>query len=259
MKGLAIVLIILGSTMVHAQNAPMDRFVPPEGYCRLPCDENSFCMYLRRHSLRENGAPVRFYSGDIRVDATSAAVLDLAIGQKDLHQCADAVIRLKSDYLYHSKNYNAISFDLTNGMSVPYAKWKAGYRIKVEGNNTLWIYKEHLKNAENNYWEYLEFIWTYAGTASLDRQLSERSIEKVKIGDILLQGGHPGHSVIVMDIVENAQGQRMMMLAQSYMPAQDAHILLNPHRDDPWFDMSETVYQLPDWTFRSTDYKAFVD
>lgn len=35
------------------------------------------------------------------------------------------------------------------------------------------------------------------------------------------------HAAIVMDVAENAEGEKIFMLAQSYMPAQDIHLLVN--------------------------------
>jgi hypothetical protein len=50
------------------------------------------------------------------------------------------------------------------------------------------------------------------------------------------------------------------MLAQSYMPAQDVHILKNPAkwRSTPWYelDFGEEL-RTPEWTFHKEDLKRF--
>ena len=47
-------------------------------------------------------------------------------------------------------------------------------------------------------------------------------VTSMQIGDVLIQGGSPGHAVIVVDMAENpATGEKLYLLAQSYMPAQD--------------------------------------
>ena len=51
----------------------------------------------------------------------------------------------------------------------------------------------------------------------------------MQIGDVFIKGGFPGHAVVVLDMAENDRtGQRVFLLAQSYMPAQDIHIMKNP-------------------------------
>jgi len=43
-------------------------------------------------------------------------------------------------------------------------------------------------------------------------------------GDIFYHGGSPGLAFMVLDVVENDLGNKMFLLAQSYMPAQEMHI-----------------------------------
>ena len=62
----------------------------------------------------------------------------MEITNKDLQQCADAVIRLRGEYFYSLKQYEKISFKLTNGFEVNYTEWMSGKRIKVVGNKTSW-------------------------------------------------------------------------------------------------------------------------
>ena len=71
-------------------------------------------------------------------------------------------------------------------------------------------------------------------------------------GDILLEGGSPGHCVMVVDMAYDEKGNRCYLLAQGYMPAQDFHVLTNPlHPEDPWYYEKEMAYpiQTPSWTF----------
>lgn len=45
---------------------------------------------------------------------------------------------------------------------------------------------------------------------------------QIKIGDILLQQGTPyGYAVMVVDLAKNEQNEKIVLLAQSYMPAQE--------------------------------------
>lgn len=83
----------------------------------------------------------------------------------------------------------------------------------------------------------------------------------VAIGDVFIRGGSPGHAVIVLDMAENkATGERVFLLAQGYMPAQDIHILKNPSAPNlsPWYSTRfGTTLQTPEWEFKAGELKAF--
>ena len=189
------------------------------------------------------------------------AIIDLPIGKKDLHQCADAVMRLRAEYLWKQKKYNDIHFNFTNGFRVDYNKYKEGNRMVVKGNKTYWVKKTSPSNTYRDFWNYMELIFTYAGTLSLAKELSNTSFKDLKIGDVFIQGGSPGHAVIVVDIcVNSTTKEKAFLLAQSYMPAQETQILKNPlHSNDPWYYTKEiySEIQTPEWTFNKSDIKRF--
>ena len=106
----------------------------------------------------------------------------------------------------------------------------------------------------------MDYVFAFANTASLKKQMKPRTINDAKIGDVFIQGGSPGHAIIVVDsAVNELTGDRVFMLAQSYMPAQETQILINPKSDSlsPWFQCREGELQTPEWTFNSSDLKHF--
>lgn len=238
-----------------------DRFIPPEGYQRKYLDRNSFAYYLRHLILKPIGSKVLYYNGEVKPnDEVYAAVVDLPIGRKDLHQCADAVMRLRADYLYAQKRYEDIHFNFTNGFRVDYSEYIKGKRIVVQGNKTYWKQSAAPSNTANDFNRYKEQIYMYAGTLSLSKELIPVKIENMQIGDVFIQGGSPGHAVIVVDMVENDQGEKMFMLAQSYMPAQEIQILENPNSPgiSPWYRLNGWVdLYTPEWNFIDEDLKRF--
>jgi hypothetical protein len=68
-----------------------------------------------------------------------------------------------------------------------------------------------------------------------------------------LIGGFPGHAMSVVDMIENNNGKKKFMLAQSFMPAQEQHILLNPNTNNVWF---YSVNEIP-WSFTAKDLRRF--
>jgi hypothetical protein len=97
--------------------------------------------------------------------------------------------------------------------------------------------------------------------ASLSKELESVSIEDVRIGDIFIRGGHPGHAMIIVDIVQDAAGNKAILVAQSYMPAQDIHIVTNPLKqsDSPWYkiDKNTSEFNFPEAYFTTGDIKRF--
>ena len=190
-------------------------------------------------------------------------LLILPIGKRDLHQCADAVMRLRAEYLFNHKKYDSIHFNFTNGFKADYSNWRKGKRIVVSGNNVSWRQKTQASDSKKAFWKYLEMVFSYAGTASLSEEMKSIPIEELRIGDVFIQGGFPGHAVIVVDIaIDKSSNKKIFMLAQSYMPAQEIQIIKNPNNVDlsPWYDSDvPDLLQTPEWTFKKTDLKRFAN
>jgi hypothetical protein len=76
----------------------------------------------------------------------------------------------------------------------------------------------------------------YAGSAFLERGLVPvDDPANPEGGDTFIEGSFPGHAVLVIDVAENAAGERAFLLPQSYMPAQDIHILRSFEAISPWY------------------------
>ena len=83
---------------------------------------------------------------------------------------------------------------------------------------------------------------------------------KLEPGDVLIRGGFPGHAVIVMDVAKNKAGNKIYMLAQSYMPAQDIHVLNNPSDKalSPWYEVNdENEIITPEYVFKRDELKRW--
>lgn len=239
-----------------------DRFRLPERYKRITTEENSFENYLRSLPLKPAEAEVLFYNGQVKENNNVyEAVVDLKIGNKNLHQCADAVIRLRAEYLFNRGLYDKIHFHFTNGFLADYTEWMKGKRIEVNGNNVIWKQSSAYSDTYQDFWKYLETVFTYAGTLSLADELTPVKTEDIKIGDVFIKGGSPGHAIIIVDLAVNERTkQKIFLLAQSYMPAQEIQILKNPNDEklSPWYseDFGSTLVT-PEWTFKKEELKRF--
>lgn len=249
-----------GKLLNTAGNAVQSRFNIPEGYKRVHADD--FATYLRSMPLQPHGATLYLYNKQPKGrQDVHAAIVKMDIGSKNLQQCADAVMRLRAEYLYHNGMQNDIRFNFTNGFRADYSKWKQGNRIQVRGNSVAWVKYAGPDDSYASFRRYLDVVFTYAGTLSLSKELKNIRFNELMPGDVLIQGGSPGHAVIVVDVAVNGKGNKIFMLAQSYMPAQEVHIVHNPRNKSisPWYSMEEidTVIETPEWDFMINDLKRF--
>jgi hypothetical protein len=239
------------------------RFAPPLGYERPPAIAGSFQDWLRHLPLKPGKPDVYHYNGQPkRTQNVHAAVVDIDVGTRDLQQCADAVMRLRAEYLYAFGRYDAIRFNFTSGDSFAFNRWSQGYWPRIGGNKVTWQKNKAPGLSHASFRNYLNTVFTYAGSASLAKELHPvKDVADLQIGDVFIQGGFPGHAVLVVDAARNPlTGKKVFLLAQSYMPAQDIHILRNPESwwDSPWYDSDfGEKLRTPEWTFTKNDLKRF--
>lgn len=227
------------------------RFAPPPGFERRDCGPT--CAWWRGLPLRPGRPEVKLYDGHAKPNqAAHLAVLELDVGKRDLQQCADAVLRLWSEQGYARDGAAGLCIPLTSGAPLPWKRWADGERPAVKGTSLDWGKRAGPDRSHASFRRYLDFAFTYAGTASVERTMVTRlKLQDIRPGDVFLQGGFPGHAVVVVDVVEEPGGRRAFALAQSYMPAQDVHVLDNPaHPGSPWYELAEGERLVtPEWTF----------
>jgi hypothetical protein len=220
------------------------RFLAPDGYKTVESNTNSFAAYLQTLPLKSIGSQVKYYDGGNKINRNVyCSVIDQDIDPVDLQQCADAVMRLRGEYLFKQKKYKEIHFNfLSDGKPrhfIDYAKGDYSYA---------------------KFRKYMKYIFSYANTASLRAELNNRPIYEMQIGDVLIQKGNPyGHAVLVVNMATDSAGNKLFMLAQSYMPAQETQILVNRNNESlsPWYPLKKGEIITPEWRFTSSDLRHF--
>ncbi len=236
-------VLLVAYAWPHAASAEAleARFSPPAGATRVAVADGSFGDFLRRLPLKPRGAVVHLYDGSPKArQDVQAAVVDLDVPPRDLQQCADAVMRLWAEYRYARREIvafhpdpgkpRALTFDARRGSRRAFDKWM----IRVFAD---------------------------AGSASLQAELRPVA-GALQPGDVLIQGGYPGHAVLVLDVAQGGDGRRWLLLGQSYMPAQEFHVLANPRSPSPWYDAATLATAAglvtPEWRpFHLRDARRF--
>lgn len=253
----------LSGDMRDTANNIFLRFDCPSGYARTKVAPGSFGEWLRFLPLHPAEHAVMLHNGEKkRRQDVHAAVINIDVGTKDLQQCADAVMRLRSEYLFSVERYSDIHFNYTSGDKCDYTEWSNGLRLRVNGNK---VSREQTNtrnelDSRTSFASYLQNVFLFAGSLSLSREMKSVPLDSMQIGDVFIYGGTPGHAVIVVDMCVNAAGQKCFMIAQSYMPAQEIHILknLNDEELSPWYPLNfGDVLETPEWDFRKTELMRF--
>lgn len=236
------------STIINPEGSTLEtRFSTPEGYTRVSAEAGSLTAFLRNYELKEDGAAVLLFNGNEKGNQYAhVAVFTLPLGDYDLQQCADSVMRVWAEYYYSTGQYDKIKFYFTNGFLCEYSKWIQGYRVVVEDSGVYWNQSAGYDDSYETFESYLQTVFCYAGTLSMDTYEAETiSLADMDVGDVILKGGSPGHVVMVVDVCGNESGEKAFLFAQGYMPAQEFHVIKNPtHDQDPWYYESEMTFPL---------------
>ena len=234
----------------------------PSGFNYVYDGDSAYSNWLLDLKLKKSKA-VYLYNGKLKSNQyVQYGVLNIDIGKKDLIQCADAAMKLRADYLFGKYLYDQIKFLTTSGDHISFESWLKGMRWKEQGNKLVsYNITKETSNIQQEYNSFMKLVFSYCGTYSLSKQLKPvNDIRSIQPGDVFVQGGFPGHAVTVMAVAKNEAGERIFILSQGYMPAQDIHILKNYANADlnPWYNISD-IYPLytPQWRFNEESLKRW--
>lgn len=208
----------------HASMQSVKQIPLPAGFERVAVMANSFAGYLRNLPLRKDKTIYLYNHQPKTNQSLHYAVIDISTGDKDLQQCADAVMRLRAEYFYDKKMYDSIRF--------------------LKDNHSFYCFSNYRKSRASNEREsfmlFMETVFINCGTYSLQQQLKPiPDFSTIQTGDVLIKAGAPGHAEIVVDMaIHKETGKKIFLLLEGYMPAQDMHILLHPaNKLSPWYEI----------------------
>lgn len=234
----------------------------PKGYHRVTYPENSFETYLQQYKLKTFGSKIINYDGTHYFwQGGHIGILEIPVPSNGLQQCADALIRIRSEYLWDINRKDEIGFNFTSG---DYCSWKSyaeGYRPNINGSKVTFLKTASPDSSKDNFYNYLNLIYMYSGTLSLYHELPKMADAKnLKIGDMLIKGGSPGHIVMICDEAKNADGDTVYLLFQGNTPAQSVHLVKNLEDTSisPWYHLEEdTKIAVSNYTFQDSKFVRF--
>lgn len=245
------------------KNTVKARFEAPKNYHWIDEKANSFGYFLENFPLKKHGSPIKKFDGsEITTQNLHEAIFDIDVGTKDLQQCADAVIRLRAEYLFKTKNFDKIKFHFTSGDLMSWNDYKNGVRAFVNGNSVSFRKTENFDDSYENFRKYLDLIFNYAGTISLNKE-SNKVLKNsdLKTGDFLITPGSPGHVVFIAGVCQNAVGKKLFLLAEGFTPAQSIHLLKNPFNPNisPWYELDVNTAQTKTarYIFEPSNFRNF--
>lgn len=215
-------------------NTVATRFKVPQGYTRVTPEAGSYGAFLQNFPLKQYGQAAYHYDGSRNRKAAMGGVFAMDITPRNLEQCADSCMRLYAEYLYKAGRYEEISFTFASGMECDFTRWAEGWRPEPDGQNALaWVHTEEPDRSYATFRAYMDTVQMYANTASLQKQLRAVEPEQLQIGDIFVatakdQGTELGHAVTVVDLCENKEtGRRLVLVAESTTPASQTYVCRN--------------------------------
>ena len=246
----------------HSGYNPMvQRIKAPAGYARVAAPRGSYARWLRHLPLFPAGRAVRSYRGGLILGAdhrSLAAVVDLDLSKRDRQQCADTIMRLRGEYLHWRGLAQKVAFRWAGGKRFGYRHWCKGLRPQKKGRRWDFVATARPGRGYRHFRRYLEFMFSWTGTM---HQVGEARVkaERIRPGDFFIQGGSPGHAVVVLDMARDRHGKIKLLIGQGYMPAQDLHVM-RAGDGSPWFDWDpqKGTIKTPFWhTFRTADLRRF--
>ena len=231
------------------------------GYKRVEYKKGSFEDYIRNYKLKPFGSKIINYDdSEYFWQGGHIGILEIPVPKNGLQQCADALIRIRSEYLWDNNRKNEIGFKFTSGHYCSWVKYAEGYRPKIKGNKVTFHKTASANTSKENFYKYLNLIYMYSGTLSLYNELKCIKSKDLKIGDMLIKGGSPGHIVMIADEAINDKGEKLFLLFQGNTPAQSVHLVKNLEDASisPWYQLKDdAIVPVSNYTFSSAKFVRF--
>lgn len=226
----AAVWILFGGISNPGNRKAIGEIRPPVGYERVGTPAGGFGEFIRSFPLQKRGSHMHYFNGNIALmQYWGYAVLDLPMLSKN-EQCADAVMRMHSEYLWSKGTPNQVHF------------------LNYRGSDERYTGGSSDRNA---FEKYLRHVFDVSNTGTLRNQLKKKTWKDIAPGDVLVYAApnsHSyGHAVLVADVAVNGRnGKKALMFAQSSTPALTMHVIRNflDPVNSPWLIVDDDTKEI---------------
>jgi len=153
-----------------------------------------------------------------------AAVVDYDIRGKKLEQCMDIILRFWAEYLFAQQRSDEIAFCLPVNFLLKWSDWKQGFRPHYQGIR-MNLVKNHPPDSSRDCFEkYLWEIFYHSNTQTAYFNYPKVKFEDVQIGDFVIKRRRRGHSVLIVDLAVDSDGNRIALFGQGDTPARQFYL-----------------------------------
>lgn len=219
-------------------------------------DENSWSYFLQH--LPEKNAPIVDYKGNIiSYQQKHVAIIPYDVGNEDLQQCADALMRLRAEYLFTQKRFDEIGFHFVSGQYYTWNEYCKGLRPIAKGNSVKFITAGVTDRTHASLRKYLDIVYAYASTISLATEL--KNTNRFEIGTVIIHPGSPGHCFIITDEAATSSGEKVYKLVEGYTPAQSIYVVRNLQDESlsEWYRLKAGPISTASYNFNDYKMKKF--
>lgn len=251
------VLFLSCSSAVSTQKAEQQHTAAALPSQSKPVTDSSGWPYFLQH-LPQTDAPVLDYRGREVSDKEKAfAVINYDVGARDLQQCADALMRLRAEYLFAQRRWNEISFHFVSGEAYSFTAYCDGKLPVPKGSGVVFAASPPKAKDHASLRKYLDLVYAYASTISLAAELKDAA--DFAVGTVVIKAGSPGHCFIIVGEAATSSGEKLYKLVEGYTPAQSIYVLRNV--DEPslgcWHKLKKGPITTASYEFTNYKLKKF--
>jgi hypothetical protein len=184
-------------------------------------------------------------------------IIPFDVGTTDLQQCADALMRLRAEYLFSQQRYSEVGFHFVSGQYYSWDMYCRGLKPIPKGNGITFRMTTTSGRTHESLRTYLDLVYAYASTISLAKELKPAS--DFEVGTVVIHPGSPGHCFIIIDSAIDDEGHKVYKLAEGYTPAQSIYVLRNTRKTgmDPWYTLSKNEIETASYDFKDFLLRKF--
>ena len=158
----------------------------------------------------------------------------------------DIVVRLYAEYTWEKNKSHKLRLPLPGGYWLAWENWRQGYRPIFMGIDVQQLRVSNPDSTYNAFNKYLNTIFNASHTQQFYHAYQPIDRRNVKIGDFIVKKGTKGHTVMIVDMAQNNNGDLIALIGNGDTPACQ-FFLLNSVNGNPWIRLKfdQEIIDLP--------------